>query len=130
MPRPSKRKLCRGQRERLALGVLRAWRPDDTVATVAARFNMPKHRIVEALSGAFAAVRSRKGMTADDIAAETGLPRAFVGHAMRAAYGMRDAKREQDSVAVQKAARRYQGFGVSRPEALREARNAYGSKVD
>lgn len=139
MTRPSKHRLRAEHRAALAKGILRSWEPGDNVASAAARLNIPERRVKEALTSAFAAVRMRKGkgVTADVIAGETGLPREFVGHAMRANFGMRDAKRhrEGDSIAVAnatvaKAAERYRSLGLSRSEALREARAAYGSKPE
>ena len=134
MPRPSKHQLRPEHSAALAKGILRSWQPGDNVASVAAKLNIPERRVKEALTPAFAAVRMRKGkgVTADVIAEETGLPRAFVGHAMRENFGMRDAKRERerglDAPEVTKAARRYRGLGLTRAEALREARKACGSQ--
>ena len=130
MTRPSKRPLRPEHRAALAFGILRSWRPGDSVASIAARLNIPEGRVKEALTPASAAVRMRKGkgVTADVIAEKTGLPRAFVGHAMRATFGMRAAKRERDHDApeVLKAAKRYRGQGLTKTEALREARAAHG----
>ena len=132
MPRPSKRRLSPRHRAELALGLLRNWENGDNVASLAARLDIPERRVKEALSTPWAQVRMRrgKGMTADVIARDTGLPRAFVGHAMRANFGMRDAKRDrqgaQEGAEVVKAAKRYRGLGLSKSEALREARAAHG----
>ena len=132
MTRPSKRALRPEHRAALALGIRRSWQPGDNVASVAARLGKPEHRIKEALAPLSAQVISRKGMTADQIVEETGLPRAYVVHVMRWAYAMRDAKRDRegdhDAPEVLKAAKRYRGQGLSRAEALREARRAYGSQ--
>ena len=128
MPRPSKRPLSPHQKGAQALGILRRWEHGDDVGSVAARLNWPEHRVKEALTPAFAMVRTRKGkgVTADVIARETGLPRAFVGHAMRANFRMRDAKRDRQGAEEGKAAKRYRGLGLSKREALREARAAHG----
>ena len=128
MPRPSRKPLRPEHAAALAFGILRSWRKGDNVASVAARLNIPERRVKEALTPAFAAVRMRKGkgVTADVIAEETGLPRAFVGHAMRENFGMRDAKRNREGPEVAKAAKRYRGLGLSKGEALREARAAHG----
>ena len=128
MPRPSKRPLRPQHRVEQALGILRSWRKGDTVASVAARLNIPEHRVKEALLPVFAAVRMRKGkgMTADVIAEETGLPREFVGHAMRENFGMRDARRDREGPEVLKAAKRYRREGLTKREALREAKAAHG----
>ena len=134
MTRPSKRPLRPQHCAALALGILRSWQAGDDVVSVAARLGKPEHRVKEALVPVFAMVRMRmgKGVTADVIAGDTGLPRAFVGHAMRANFGMRDAKRDRerdlDAPEVTKAAKRFRAQRLSEAEALAEARKAYGSQ--
>lgn len=72
-------------REDLARGVMRRWSDGDTPQTIAARIHRPQRRVWEAIEPDLRRVQSMfvKGSTADDIARDLTLPRAFVISAMR-----------------------------------------------
>lgn len=117
----------------LARGVLKQFRAGDTVETVAARMDLPARRVHEALDESRRLVLSsrRRGATAATLASELDLPRAFVVTVIRRYYALRDSRgaerregtgrewiNRRASVYIRRA-------GLTRREAVREARNLY-----
>lgn len=97
MPRSKDRPLRPNERAALELGLVRHWESGDTAATMAAKFDTSKRRVVEALEVPFAQVRAleRKGAGADVIAQEMSLPPGFVAYVLRSIQARATKMREQ-----------------------------------
>ena len=93
MPRAKIRPLSGNARLQLRRGILRSFRPHDSLASVAERLGQPERRIAEAMQSAIFEVRDHwgRGVSASDIVEATGLPRPFVLYAMARTAARRDA---------------------------------------
>jgi hypothetical protein len=141
MTRAHRRRLRPDEAERLAVGVLRQWRPGDTPRSIAERLGLPERRIREALDEPSRQVRTARGrgVTADELAGTLSLPRDFVVYEMKRGHAVRSARSavEAGSTAevasrnLDRLASRYRRqAGLSRRAARSEATRSIERKAE
>ncbi len=82
----------------LAKKYLDAWEPGDNAWTIGGRFSRPHKYIVEVLQEQYAVVSKlvkKQGMSPEEIAAETGLPLAFVEYACHAVLARKKRRKKK-----------------------------------